>query len=212
MRVMRLVNMQLVKWMRGPHTPGRVGGRSRYGSELRTVLSLLLALGTLGLSTGASNVAVRYNALSHQMMCTCGCVQLLGECSHMGCPDSPGMLSHLNTDLSSGMSDHAVLVDFEQQYGPTALASPRFTRFNQAAWVVPPAILILGMLGAWILLRRWREGGLAAVAAQAARRPTAEQSAALARVRSETGMGSEFGEQNDADTTPRGKSPGGGSR
>lgn len=201
-----------VKWMRGPQAPSTAAGRAKYGSKLRTVLSLLLALGTLSLSMGATDIAGRYNALSHQMMCTCGCVQLLGECNHMGCPNSPGMLSHLNTDLSSGMSDHAVLVDFEQQYGPTALASPRFTRFNQAAWVVPPAILILGMLGAWILLRRWKEGGLAAVAAQAARKPTAEQTAALARVRSETGMGSEFDGQDDADTTPGGKSSRGGSR
>ncbi len=117
------------------------------------VLALVLGPGLIG----ATDVAERTNALSHQMMCTCGCVQLLGECNHVGCPNSGPMLKTLRADVSSGMSDHAVLVAFEQEYGPTALASPLLTRFNQAAWVVPPAVLILGILGAILMLRRWRK-------------------------------------------------------
>jgi cytochrome c-type biogenesis protein CcmH len=164
----------------------------------RAGLSLLLALGTLSLSMGATNLASRSNALSHQMMCTCGCVQLLGECNHMNCPNSPGELASLHKDLASGMSDHAVLVNFEREYGPTALASPRFTAFNQAAWVVPPAILILGLLGALLLLRRWRETGLATAKARVSRKPSAAQAEALARVRRETS-----GESRNADAGDR---------
>ncbi len=143
---------------------------------------LLLLLG----SAGASDTGGRYNALSHQMMCTCGCVQLLGECNHVGCPNSGPMLAALHTDLASGMGDHAILADFAARYGPEALASPRLTRFNQLAWVMPPLVLILGLLGAVLLLRRWRANG--------ARRParphqplTPQQTAVLERVRRETG-------------------------
>jgi cytochrome c-type biogenesis protein CcmH/NrfF len=162
-------------------------------STARALCSLMLALGVMLVTMGASDIAGRYNALSHQMMCTCGCAQLLGECNHVGCPNSPGMLAALHTDLAGGMSDHAVLVDFEHKYGPTALASPMLTRFNQAAWVVPPAVLILGILGALLLLRRWREDRLATqpAASDAATAPLTPQQAAarartLAQIRRET--------------------------
>ncbi len=172
------------------------GGQHR-ARVFRTALSFLLAAVTMVAGIGASDTAGRYNALSHQMMCTCGCAQLLGECNHVGCPNSGGMLASLHADLSGGMSDHAVLVDFEQKYGPTALASPLLTRFNQAAWVVPPAVLILGLLGALLLLRRWREGHRAATLAAQASPPapaaepwTGAQAEArartLARIRRET--------------------------
>ncbi len=155
------------------------------------LLALALVLGTTGAeASGADRLAARYNALSHQMMCTCGCAQLLGECNHVGCPNSPGMLKTLETDLSRGMGDHAILANFAQSYGPAALASPLLTRFNQAAWVVPPAILMLGLLGALLLVRRWREGAsVAQIQARRAVLPPAEalrQQDALLRVRRET--------------------------
>ncbi len=148
--------------------------------------NLLLALGLVIGTSGAADMGGRYNALSHQMMCTCGCAQLLGECNHVGCPNSPGMLKTLQGNLDSGMGDHAILVAFEQIYGPTALASPMLTRFNRASWFVPPVVLILGLLGAILLLRRWKGRSTAApVVAESALPP--EQAEALRRVRQETG-------------------------
>ena len=161
------------------------------------LLALALIFGaTIAQAAGANQWAARYNSLSHQMICTCGCAQLLGECNHVGCPNSPGMLKTLESDLSHGMGDHAILVEFAQSYGPAALASPLLTRFNQAAWVVPPAILLLGLLGALVLVRRRREGAYltqkdAQIQAQQAVATPAEslrQQNALARVRREIGQ------------------------
>ncbi len=155
------------------------------------LLALALLFSTTAAGAGGTGRwAARYRALSHQMMCTCGCAQLLGECNHVGCPNSPGMLKTLDADLSRGMGDHAILVDFAASYGPASLASPLLTRFNEAAWVVPPAFLILGSLGALLLVRRWREGAsVKQLQAQSAVLPPAEarkRRAALERVRRET--------------------------
>jgi cytochrome c-type biogenesis protein CcmH/NrfF len=143
------------------------------------ILAGVLALGTLG----ASSVDARYDALSHQMMCTCGCVQLLGECNHVGCESSGPMTAALHSDLAEGMSDRAILMAFEQQYGPTVLAAPMFSRWNRASWYVPPAVLILGLLLAMLVLRRWKGASQrrTAVAAPAASSAEAE------RVRREMG-------------------------
>jgi cytochrome c-type biogenesis protein CcmH len=55
----------------------------------------------------------RFNKLGHQMMCACGCGQILLECNHVGCPDSDRMIGELRAQISGGGSDAAVLSWFE---------------------------------------------------------------------------------------------------
>jgi cytochrome c-type biogenesis protein CcmH/NrfF len=148
-----------------------------------TALAPLLAAGAVLLCTGSNNVAGRIDALSHQMMCTCGCSELLGECNHVGCPNSGPMMAQLQKDLIAGMTDRGVLMAFQQQWGSQVIASPRFTPFNQSAWVLPPAVLIFGLLGALLILRRWRNNSQAAPSAP---KQSSAQTDALARVRRET--------------------------
>lgn len=112
----------------------------------------LLLLFTLG----SADTAVRYNELSHKMMCACGCGQVLGECNHLGCPDSERMLGELRTALGKGESDTAILAAFQTKYGPTILAAPMLTRFNIVAWIVPPAVLLLGIFATFALVRKWK--------------------------------------------------------
>ncbi|MEI9977587.1 MAG: cytochrome c-type biogenesis protein CcmH [Edaphobacter sp.] len=107
-------------------------------------------------STGAEDATMRYNALGHKMMCVCGCSQILIECNHVGCQDSRQMLTELWTDVSRGDSDTTILKAFQANYGAIALAAPMFTRFNQAAWLAPPLVLLLGMGLIVALVRKWR--------------------------------------------------------
>lgn len=109
------------------------------------------------LTMGAATPAVRYNDLGHKMMCVCGCNQILIECNHLGCPDSDRMLGELRTAVASGSGDDAILTAFQEKYGPTVLAAPMLTKFNVVAWIVPPAVLLLGIFGTVVLVRRWRQ-------------------------------------------------------
>ena len=117
----------------------------------------LLAVSVVAVLTmGSASTAVRYNDLGHKMMCVCGCNQILIECNHLGCPDSDRMLGELRASIAGGSSDDAILMAFQDKYGPTVLAAPMLTRFNVVAWIVPPAVLILGIAGTVVLVRRWR--------------------------------------------------------
>jgi cytochrome c-type biogenesis protein CcmH/NrfF len=115
-------------------------------------LVVLLAIFTMG----SADTAVRYNDLGHKMMCVCGCGQILIECNHLGCPDSDRELTELRTALSQGKGDTEILELFQAKYGPTVLAAPMLTKFNLAAWFVPPAVLLLGILGTILLVRKWK--------------------------------------------------------
>lgn len=121
----------------------------------RPLQALLIAVFAIS-SLGAADTAARYDKLGHQMMCVCSCAQILAECNHVGCPDSAGMLAMLRTSLARGDSDRGIFEAFQAKYGATALAAPMLTRFNAVAWLVPPGVLAFGLLGAIVLIRRWR--------------------------------------------------------
>ena len=120
-------------------------------------ISQLALVAVLGILTmGSADTAVRYNDLGHKMMCVCGCGQVLIECNHLGCPDSDRELAELRAALSQGKGDTEILELFQAKYGPTVLAAPMLTKFNIIAWVVPPAILLLGIAGTIALVRKWK--------------------------------------------------------
>jgi cytochrome c-type biogenesis protein CcmH len=66
------------------------------------------------------------------------------------------MLGELRAAIDQGGTNNAVLVAFQDKYGPTVLAAPLLTRFNIVAWVVPPALLLLGLAGTFMLVKKWR--------------------------------------------------------
>jgi cytochrome c-type biogenesis protein CcmH len=118
------------------------------------VLPLVVVVSVITL--GAADTQARYQDLGHRLMCICGCSQILIECNHVGCPDSDRMLAELRAAVNHGDTTNAILTAFQDKYGPTALAAPMLTKFNMIAWVVPPALLVLGLFGTWILVKRWR--------------------------------------------------------
>lgn len=129
----------------------------RWFSVRAARIALLPAVALLAaLTMGSSDTVARYNELGHKMMCICSCNQILIECNHLGCPDSDRMLGELRSALSHGDSDNTILTAFQDKYGPTVLAAPMLTKFNIVAWVVPPVLLLIGIVGTIALVRKWR--------------------------------------------------------
>ncbi len=119
--------------------------------------SQLVLLGILiAVTVGAADSSARFDKDSHEMMCVCSCNQLLGECNHVGCPDSEGMRAQLAASIAKGDSDNEIFHQFQEQYGPVVLAAPMFTRFNHLAWIMPPLMLFLGIAGVLLIVRNWK--------------------------------------------------------
>jgi cytochrome c-type biogenesis protein CcmH/NrfF len=125
-------------------------------SNLRRALHCaLLGLAVFAL-LGAGDPASRFKDLGHQLMCICGCNQILLECNHVGCPDSDGMRNELMSAVTRGDSDSLVEQSFVQKYGPTVLAAPTTTGFDRTAWIMPFAALVLGFGGVILVIRAWK--------------------------------------------------------
>jgi len=123
----------------------------------------LLALAVTALA-GAGDPTSRFNELGHQLMCICGCNQILLECNHVGCPDSDGMRNELMSAVSRGDSDSLVQQAFVQKYGPTVLAAPTTSGFDRTAWIMPFAVLILGFGLVVYIVRIWKHRPTPAIA------------------------------------------------
>jgi cytochrome c-type biogenesis protein CcmH len=117
---------------------------------------------------GATTPGGRLYTLDHQLMCTCGCSELLGECNHVGCTESTQELAELRTDIAAGESNQQIFSAFAAKYGATVLAAPPMRGFDVVAWVAPFAVFGAALMGTILLIRRWgglRGGGGAETAA-----------------------------------------------
>ncbi|HEV3306222.1 MAG TPA: cytochrome c-type biogenesis protein CcmH [Candidatus Sulfotelmatobacter sp.] len=136
----------------------KLGSRSGKAIEAVVLSAAVLVL------LGAGDPAARFNEIGHQMMCICGCNQILLECNHVGCPASDGMRNELMASVERGDSDSLVEQGFVQKYGPTVLAAPTAKGFDRAAYVIPFAALFFGFGLIVLVIRAWKNRPAPAIA------------------------------------------------
>ena len=154
---------------------------------IKTAQALALAV-AVSFSLGASDMSSRMNDLDHRLMCTCGCAQILGECNHVGCPNSSSELTELRTGLTGGSNDKQILDSFVTKYGAVVLAAPTTQGFDLVAWIAPFAVFAAAMLGTILLVRHWTIGRTEVAVAPA----TPEMDAIRDKIRRETGSDGGF--------------------
>ena len=104
---------------------------------------------------GADSPETRVSTLGHQMMCMCGCGQILSECNHVGCTYSTRQLAEVREMVLRGDSNAAVKNAMVEKYGTTVLAAPTTSGFNIVAWIMPFAIFLLALGAVVYVVRTW---------------------------------------------------------
>ncbi len=155
-----------------------------YKRALQLVLIVFVAFTMLG----ATSPTARFNRLGHDLMCTCGCNEILLECNHVGCTVSTEEIADLHAEMNSGASDAAIFKFFAAKYGPTVLAEPIRGGFDDVAWYGPFTFLLLGILLILLTLRIWKSRH-DRVAPALPELPTDKAEAICQRIRDETRYG-----------------------
>jgi cytochrome c-type biogenesis protein CcmH/NrfF len=128
-----------------------------------TALVCILAVMMLG-ADASSDPSARFGRIGHNLMCVCGCAQVLLECNHVGCPDSARMIDELRAQLAgpNGKGADSLITNwFAAKYGGTVLAAPIRGGFDNVAWFIPVTMFVLATLGTAFLVKLWsgRKGG-----------------------------------------------------
>lgn len=123
----------------------------RYWGLVLVLVSGLLLMGAAGDPSGQ-----RFDRLGHNLMCSCGCGQILLECNHVGCSTSEAMRKELKEALAKGDTDEVILSGFVTRYGPTVLSAPTKSGFNLVAWIVPVVIFLAAISALVLVVRAWK--------------------------------------------------------
>jgi cytochrome c-type biogenesis protein CcmH/NrfF len=156
--------------------------KSRYYLKRWVQVGFVCLLAVVMLGADPSS---RFDKVGHQMMCVCGCGQVLLDCNHVGCPDSDRMIGELRGQMSGGGTDTSIMNWFAAKYGATVLAAPIRGGFDNVAWITPMAVFLFATLGVGFLIRMWklRSGGHVPVSATG---PVVGGDALRERIRRET--------------------------
>jgi cytochrome c-type biogenesis protein CcmH len=127
---------------------------------MRRALSVIAAAALLTSPAAALAVAPRASltAIENDVMCV-ACHESLAVAQS---PQADSERNYIRQLISRGLTKKQIEASLVGQYGPAVLALPPAHGFNLAVYVIPPAILILGIVVLVIALPRWRRRARAA--------------------------------------------------
>jgi cytochrome c-type biogenesis protein CcmH/NrfF len=119
-----------------------------------TALSLLAAVTLVSLTLALDANSHRAESLATKLRCSCGCGDILQECSHPKCESRATLKRELADAIQQGQTDQQILELIGTRHGAAILLTPPFKGFNTLLWIVPIVLTLFGF--ALVLVGRLR--------------------------------------------------------
>lgn len=142
-------------------------------AAILTAMALLLTLATSSALAAAPKTSL--TAIEPDVMCV-SCREPLAVAQS---PQSYAERNFIRTLIAQGEDKKQIEQALVAQYGPAVLGRPPAHGFNLTVYVLPPAILVLGLITLAFTLPKWRRRTRARGAARAARALNPSDSARL---------------------------------
>lgn len=123
---------------------------TRPAPRVALIAILALLLGATGALAAAPRVSL--TAVEMQYMCT-SCHEPLAMVSS---PQALSEKQYLHGLIDQGLSAGQIQRQMVAQYGLSVLAKPPAHGFNLTVYILPPALLVLGLAGLIYTLPKWR--------------------------------------------------------
>jgi len=121
----------------------------KYGGFMVFSLLLILSVPSRGFPLSSTEI-------ENNLMCDCGCGQLLGTCE---CERAEEMRAMIRGMLDKGKTKEEILSSFVSQYGESILSAPPKKGFNLVAYILPFVGLLVGVVVAVVFVRKWAFSG-----------------------------------------------------
>jgi cytochrome c-type biogenesis protein CcmH len=129
---------------------GRLTAPRGFVTSLALVLTLLAALTPSALAAGPGKVSL--TAIEQDYICV-ACHEALNVAQSPEADSERVFLRHL---IAQGLNRKQIQDQMVANYGPSVLGKPPASGFNLTVYVLPPVIVVLGVIGLAFALPRWR--------------------------------------------------------
>ena len=107
------------------------------------------------------NASIMMNAnikrVGMRLACLCqSCKNTVGDCQMMGCGYAGGARAKIAQMQSIGTSDDQIVAKFVESTGLKALAVPPTEGFQLTAWLMPFAMIAVGLYAIYVYVRRMK--------------------------------------------------------
>jgi cytochrome c-type biogenesis protein CcmH len=133
-------------------TPARPVPGARPLAALVLVIVVALAVGGPALAAPAPLHRASLIAIENDTMCT-ACHESLAVAQS---PEAYAERDYIRGLISQGETKAQIETNLVQQYGPAVLAVPPASGFNLLVYVVPPLVVIAGIILLVVTIPRWR--------------------------------------------------------
>ncbi len=118
------------------------------------IVSGLLMVAVYAFSPSA-RAETNYDAVASQLMCQCGCGQVLNACNEPQCNTREQMNQQVRDLVAQGQEQDEIVKYFVSNYGEKVLAAPTKQGFNLVAWLMPFAVIAAGLGFVYLVVDQW---------------------------------------------------------
>ena len=118
--------------------------------------SQLLGIAVLAIAFMGADVDARFNKLGHQLMCMCGCNQVLLECNHVGCAYSERMRRRADGVAGARRQRFAGAAELRAEVRQHGAVGADDDRLQLVAWIMPFAVFAAASALTLWLVRLWK--------------------------------------------------------
>jgi cytochrome c-type biogenesis protein CcmH len=122
--------------------------------RISVVLAVLFVLALIEV-VPAQVVSPEVRKISERFVCQCGCNEQLSVCAMLNCGSATPLRAEIAELLKQGKSEKEIVDIFVTKYGKGILAAPTTQGFDLAAWTLPFAMLFLGLVLIYFLIKAW---------------------------------------------------------
>lgn len=103
------------------------------------------------------DIEKQYKEACEKLVCQCACREQLSVCAMQNCHSATPMRAEVREKLQAGMNVDQIVESFVARMGPQVRPAPTFGGFDLAAWIMPFAILSMGLVVVgWIAVKLTR--------------------------------------------------------
>lgn len=131
-------------------------------TRARPTLLALLLIGAAALAPAASQAATAPRASLTQIENDVMCVACHEPLSVAQSPEAFSERAYIRQLIAQGLTQKQIESQLVSQYGPSVLAKPPAHGFNLLIYVLPPLLLLIGIVMLLVTLPKWRQRSRAA--------------------------------------------------